>query len=304
MPLQNQVMTEAATDPHRPTTVIQLDDGPVEYRLDRRGGGTVVIFHGGHMRAGLALGETIFTDLGYTVLVPSRPGYGRTPVTTGRSPSGFIQVVRQLCDHLGIERIAAAVGMSAGGPTALAMASRYPQLVQRLILQSAVGFLSWPERRTRLAAYVAFNGATERITWALVRSLIRHAPTTGLRLMLRDLSIKPASHVIASLSDQDRAAMLALFCGMRSGHGFRNDLRNGPAPMQEITQPTLIIASRYDGSVPPSHAESLAAGIPHAELVQSEADSHLIWYSSDYAVIAERIDQFLSSDPRVPPTRQ
>jgi pimeloyl-ACP methyl ester carboxylesterase len=290
-------MTEAATDPHRPTTVIQLDAGPVEYRLDRRDGGTVVIFHGGHMRAGLALGENIFTDLGYTVLVPSRPGYGRTPVTTGRSPSGFIRVVRQLCDHLGIERIAAVVGISAGGPTAVAMAARSPEVVQRLILQSAVGFLPWPDRRTRLAAYLAFNGATERISWALVRSLMRHAPTTGLRLLLRDLSTKPAGHVIASLSDQDRAAMLALFSGMRSEHGFLNDLRGGPALMQEITQPTLIIASRYDGSVPLAHAESLAAGIPHAELVQSEADSHFIWYSSDYAVIADRIERFLSSDP-------
>jgi pimeloyl-ACP methyl ester carboxylesterase len=297
MPLQNRIMTAAATDPHRPTIVVQLDAGPVEYRLDRRDGGTVVIFHGGHMRAGLALGENIFTDLGYTVLVPSRPGYGRTPVTTGRSPSGFIRVVRQLCDHLGIERIAAVVGISAGGPTAVAMAARSPEVVQRLILQSAVGFLPWPDRRTRLAAYLAFNGATERISWALVRSLMRHAPTTGLRLLLRDLSTKPAGHVIASLSDQDRAAMLALFSGMRSEHGFLNDLRGGPALMQEITQPTLIIASRYDGSVPLAHAESLAVGIPHAELVQSEADSHFIWYSSDYAVIADRIERFLSSDP-------
>jgi hypothetical protein len=49
--------------------------------------------------------------------------------------------------------------------------------------------------------------------------------------------------------------------------------------------------------VPLAHAESLAAGIPHAELVQSEADSHFIWYSSDYAVIADRIERFLSSDP-------
>lgn len=297
MPLQNQIMTEAAIDPHRRTTVVQLDDGPVEYRLDRRDGGTVVIFHGGHMRAGLALGENVFTSLGYTVLVPSRPGYGRTPVTTGRSPSGFVEVVRQLCDHLGIERIGAAVGISAGGPTALAMASGYPQVVQRLILQSAVAFLPWPDRRTRLAAYVAFNSATEKITWALVRSLMRHAPTIGLRLMLRDLSTKPAGQVIASLSDQDRAAMLAVFSGMRSGHGFLNDLSSGPALMQEIGQPTLIIASRYDGSVPLSHAESLAVGIPHAELVESEADSHLIWYGGDYAVIADRIERFLSSDP-------
>jgi hypothetical protein len=41
----------------------------------------VVIFHGGHVRAGLALGEEVFAEAGYTLLVPSRPGYGRTPLS-------------------------------------------------------------------------------------------------------------------------------------------------------------------------------------------------------------------------------
>ncbi|MFI9561569.1 hypothetical protein [Nonomuraea endophytica] len=62
----------------RPTAVARLTAGPVEYRLERRGEAAVVILHGGHMRAGLALGEEVFGAAGYTVLVPSRPGYGQT----------------------------------------------------------------------------------------------------------------------------------------------------------------------------------------------------------------------------------
>jgi hypothetical protein len=39
----------------RETAVARLDAGVVEYRLDRRGEATVLVFHGGHMRAGLPL---------------------------------------------------------------------------------------------------------------------------------------------------------------------------------------------------------------------------------------------------------
>jgi pimeloyl-ACP methyl ester carboxylesterase len=69
----------------RPTTVTELSCGPVKYRLEHHGlhhghddSSTVLILHGGHMRASLPLGEEVFTEAGYSVLVPSRPGYGRT----------------------------------------------------------------------------------------------------------------------------------------------------------------------------------------------------------------------------------
>lgn len=99
-----------------PTTVTRLDAGPVEYRLEQRGDTSVVIFHGGHMRAGLALGEDVFAEAGHTLLVPSRPGYGRTPLSTGTSVSGFCDVTRALCTQLGITTINAVVGISGGWP--------------------------------------------------------------------------------------------------------------------------------------------------------------------------------------------
>jgi pimeloyl-ACP methyl ester carboxylesterase len=126
------------------TEVVKLTQGKVEYRLRRRSRATVIVFHGGHMRAGLALGEDVFADTDCSVLVPSRPGYGRTPVSTGRSVTGFAEVTTALCARLGIARVAAVVGVSGGGPTAVAMAARHPAIVERLILQSAVGPLPWP----------------------------------------------------------------------------------------------------------------------------------------------------------------
>ncbi|WP_328825949.1 hypothetical protein OHT77_00930 [Streptomyces sp. NBC_00252] len=44
-----------------PTGIAQLSRGLVEFRYEPRGPATVVIFYGGHLRAGLSLGEEVFT---------------------------------------------------------------------------------------------------------------------------------------------------------------------------------------------------------------------------------------------------
>jgi pimeloyl-ACP methyl ester carboxylesterase len=281
----------------RPTAVACLPAGRVEYRLDRRGEAVVWVFHGGHVRAGLALGEEVFAAAGDTVLAPSRPGYGRTPLSTGRSVEGYTDMVRALCAHLGIDRVAAVVGVSGGGPTAATMAARHADLVERLILVSAVGWLPFPDRRTRLGAHLMFAAMTEQLTWAGVHALARAAPDACLRMMLRSLSTRPVGEVVAALRAEDRAMLLALFAQMRSGRGFLNDLRPTPDITARIDQPTLVIATRTDRGVPFAHAQSLASTIRHAQLVESRAHSHFVWLGPDWPAIAQRIRAFLDTDP-------
>ncbi|MFF0130375.1 alpha/beta fold hydrolase [Streptomyces mirabilis] len=285
----------------RRTQLAEVAQGPVEFRLDRRGPATVVILYGGHMRAELALGEEVFAQAGCSILVPSRPGYGATPISTGRSQGGFADVSAALCARLGITEVAAVVGVSGGGPTAVTMAARHPALVRRLILQSAVGPLPWPDRRTYLGAHVLFAPRVERGTWAGVRTLLRYAPDAGLRMLLHHLTTLPVRDVVAGLSPESRAELVALFSRMRSGHGFLNDLkttRHPVPPANGITQPALVIASRRDGAVPFAHAQALVAALPHAQRVESRSDSHLIWFGEDWPSIAERIRAFLGPGSR------
>ncbi|MER6004516.1 alpha/beta hydrolase [Nonomuraea angiospora] len=289
------VSTSDAAFAERTTNVARLPAGQVEYRLEGKGPRTILVFHGGHTRAGLAQGEEVFADAGFAVLAPSRPGYGRTPMTTGTTPAGFADATSQLCRTLGIERLAAAVGISAGGRTALTMAARHPHLVERVILQSAVGFLPWPDRLTRLGGRVVFNARVEAGTWAILRSLVRLAPSLGLRLLLRDLSALPARQVLAGLSTAERATLAGLFTVMRSGGGFVADMLPVPDCAAQVSQPTLVIATRNDRSVPFAHAESLAAAMPNAELVDTRADSHMIWFGPDYPRIAAKIRDFLAA---------
>jgi pimeloyl-ACP methyl ester carboxylesterase len=132
---------------------------PAPYRLTGAGARTVLVLHGGHVSAAVPLGERDLLELGLRVRAVSRPGYGRTPLATARTRTEFADVVAQLCRHLEIDRLAAVVGMSHGGPSAVALAAGHPELVERLILESAVS--SFPGRAGEsVGAHLAFNAWT------------------------------------------------------------------------------------------------------------------------------------------------
>lgn len=281
-------------DAENSTRIAELSTGPVEYRWEQSGAETVLFFHGGHMRAGLPVGEEVFRELGYSVLAPSRPGYGRTPLRADNSPEGFARATAELCAHLGIDRLAAVVAISAGGLTGLQLAAREPSLLDRLILQAAVGFERWPDRRTRVAGSTVFNPISESFTWSVLRALVRHLPRVGLRAILGSLSVHPAGRVLDRLTESERAELVELFSRMRSGRGFREDLRYGrQPPVLTISQPTLIIASSGDGAVPIEQAESLANAIDGAELAVLDTDSHLIWFGPGSSAVENRVRAFL-----------
>jgi pimeloyl-ACP methyl ester carboxylesterase len=279
----------------QPTTVAQLSGGPVEYRFEQRGHDVVLVFHGGHMRAGLPLGEDVFEELGYSVLVPSRPGYGRTPLQPDSTPDGFAKTTAELCAHLGIDRLTAAMAMSAGGRTGLAMAANHPDLVPKLILEAAVGFQPWPDRRTRIGAKVLFNPVWERAVWLLVRTMMRRAPKTSLRVIMRPLSTEPPAAVVGGLSEEERATLAGLLARMRSGRGFSTDLKFARQPTTaKISQPTLVIASRGDGAVPLTQAESLKHNLENAALTVAGSTSHFLWFGPGSVEVS---DTFLSDVP-------
>lgn len=118
--------------------VATLNGGSVKYRRMPGPSSTVVVFHGGHMRAGLPLGEETLVAAGYDVLAVSRPGYGRTPLSAGPDPARFADLVLDLCTSLGVDEIVSSLGVSAGGPAAVALAQRASERVRSLVLVSTI----------------------------------------------------------------------------------------------------------------------------------------------------------------------
>src|SRR5690348_15573563 len=97
--------------------IVQLTNGPVEYRMVGQGQ-PMLVLNGGHTNCNSPLGHgQFFLEQGYQLIIPSRPGYGKTPVRTGRTAEAFADALACLLDHLHLEK-ATVVGISAAGPTA------------------------------------------------------------------------------------------------------------------------------------------------------------------------------------------
>ncbi len=131
--------------------------GPIEYVM--RGDGPVLLAcHG-------TSSDCFATDLvaplvaaGFSVLSPSRPGYGRTPLEVGRSAAEAAEALVALLDSQQVPKCSV-VAISGGGPTGITLAARFPQRVERLILVAAQ---SRPEERPHEPGYKdqsAFYGA-------------------------------------------------------------------------------------------------------------------------------------------------
>src|SRR5437763_16169698 len=137
----------------RMNTIAQTEKGPIEYRVVGQGP-AVLVLNGGHTNCNSPLGhEPFFLEQGYQLVIPSRPGYGKTPSSTGRTAEAFADALVGLLDHLHLERVIV-IGISAAGPTALQLAGRHPKRVSKLILQNAVTGGKFPANRTRVLAYL------------------------------------------------------------------------------------------------------------------------------------------------------
>ena len=274
----------------------RLKQGSVEYRVTGKKGPVALVLNGGHTNCNSPFGhERFFLDRGYQLIIPSRPGYGKTPSANGRNAEVFCDVLSDLLDDLQLEKVVV-IGISGGGPTALQLAGRYPQRVNKLILQNAVTGGKLSPTSTRLGAYVFFNRWVEGWTWRAFRFLARVSPVAVLKIMMGSLSSLNPAQVVAMMSQAQRDKALGLLLALQSGTGFLNDYYHTCGELSRITAPTLIIRSRYDGSIDESHATYALERIPHAQLFVSPAESHLLWFSEYNQAIEQKMEQFLETN--------
>lgn len=272
--------------------IVQVENGAIEYRTAGNGP-AILVLNGGHTNCNSPLGhEQFLLSLGYQLIIPSRPGYGKTPSSTGKTAEAFADALVALLDELQLEQVIV-IGISAAGPTTLQLAGRHPERVSKVILQNAVTGGRFPALGTRLGAYLVFNPWMEQWTWAAFRSFARAAPLSALKIMIGSLSSLNPAQVVATMSQEQQQAALYFLLASRSGAGFMHDLHHFCGDLRRITAPTLVIVSKYDGSMDMSHASYAADHIPNAELFLSPAESHLMWFSAYNAAIETKMRAFL-----------
>ncbi len=275
--------------------IVRTSRGVIEYTL--HGSGPVVLHcHGTSTDCfSTCLAEPLL-KAGFSMLTPSRPGYGRTELRVGHTAAEAADALVLLLDELGIQSCSL-LGVSGGGPTAVALAAAYPQRVDRLVLAAA---LAHPETRVSEPSYkiqMAFYGPMHSFMWGMLGMMSRISPRSMIRQTMSTFSTHDPDQVVPLLSASDREDICRFYQGRSSRRGALNDAthRVGADLLKKICQPTLVVHSREDRSVPFTHAEWSLQHIPRAELCEAGGTGHFFWVGPDAPRIGHKVAEFLTA---------
>lgn len=266
--------------------------GPIEYTLLGEGP-VVLVSHGTSSNCFSSAGSDPLLEAGFSVLTPSRPGYGRTPSSVGASAAQSAEAMIALLDYLGIETCAAKA-ISGGGPTGIALAANHPHRIRRLALVAAI---ARPEERASEPAFQsqkAFYGPLHGMFWNMLGLMSRLSAANMAKQTMAIFSAHDPEDAFNQLTPEDIQAICRFYQGRSSRRGALNDLAHkvGSELLQSVQAQTLVIHSPEDKSVPFSHAEWALAHIPNVELCQSGATGHFYWVGPDYPKISQKLVSF------------
>ncbi|WP_342387578.1 alpha/beta fold hydrolase [Salinicoccus bachuensis] len=269
----------------------------IEYSIAGSGQESVLLLHGGHSNCYETFSFGTLVEKGFTVVLPSRPGYGKTSKEIGGSLAEAGAHYIDLLNHLGIEKVHV-LAVSAGGPSGIHLAAKYPDRVETLVLQSAVT-KEWlgPEDALYRISRIIFHPRVEKVTWKLLSTFNNIFPNFVYRRMLPSFSTLSYEEAAGKMSEGDVEAVRKMNARQSSGEGFLIDLsQTGQITeqyLQDISCPTLIIHSRNDASVPTDHPLHAHENIPDSRLIMTDSWGHLIWLGKHAEEIDEAVVKFL-----------
>ncbi len=271
--------------------VINTKLGNIEY--NSIGKGTAIVFvHGGHSSCNETLCHKGFDLDKYQLITPSRPGYGNTPLENNQTPKQAADLIIELINHLSLGKIVV-YGISAGGLTAIEIASNYPNKVSKLILASAIS-KKWLDENDKIykTAKKMFNPRMEKFVWGMVKFFSQIFPNTIANSFYPQFS-SSSKH---KLKKSDVQELLSTMKHYNSKTGFLNDIDQNinHGTIAKIKCPTLIIHSKNDSSVPFEHALYSNKMIDNSVMVKLNNEwGHLFWIGTDSKKSIEKTIKFI-----------
>jgi pimeloyl-ACP methyl ester carboxylesterase len=249
----------------RDSTVVQTAKGPIEY-AEIGHGSPVLIAHGdpgGYDQVYQVLKLQHAENGDFKYIIPSRPGYLRTPLSVGKTPKEQAVAFAALLDALKIERVAV-IGGSGGGPSAIEFAALYPERCIALVLEAAI--------TTKIVApKPGFAEATIKNTVGYDFSfwLLKNPFVAGLQA--KDPNDPEITAIATAILNS------AIPYARRKG-GWDNDTEQwtklAELPLASIRCPTLILQGTADQNVPPAQAELAHSQIAGSKLVTLPGQDH------------------------------
>ena len=290
------------------STVVETTQGPVEYSIIGEGP-AVLVLHGtlgGYDQ--LQPMVRLLNAGSYRFIFVSRPGYLRTPLSTGGGFEEQADAYAALLDELGIDQVAV-LAISGGGPSALQFALRYPERCWGMVMLSAnadveAGNANRASERSgesarqppRVVTNIVFSDLS---SWVLVGAS-KLLPRQFLTVLVgeeyvEEVLIDPAKRALYTES-VDSLALLS-----RRRAGALNDgaqfLTFTGYPFQDVTAPMLILHGASDNAVNTAQPRHLDATVPDSRFIEIEGGTHYMLISH-HDILAPLILDFL--DAHVP----
>jgi pimeloyl-ACP methyl ester carboxylesterase len=289
---------------------IEIDRGDRVLRVREAGdpdGPAVIYFHGTPgSRLDLGFGEHIAGEQGIRLLSFDRPGYGGSTA----APFGLASIAADahaVADGLDVARFAT-LGMSGGGPGALAAATVPGGRVIRVGVASGAGpFQLVPGALDGLddddraavallpadpaAAAAGFAAGFEPLVDMVAPGGPGPAAAFADLLSPRDSELMEDPRLVSALAATMREALRT----GTSGGGWDNVSWIGPwdVDLRTIRCPVLLWCGTDDRFAPPAHGRWLAENLPDARLVMRQGEGHF----GIMEHLGEMLDALTGPDP-------
>jgi len=197
-------------------------------------------------------------EKGFRVIRYDTRGHGESPVPAGPyTIDDLTDDLILLLVRLGVAK-AHVVGLSLGGMTAMRLAARRPDLVDRMVVLCTSAYLEPSSAWTDRAALVRANG-----TRAVGDAVVTRWYTAAHLAAHPDVRAASAA-VVAETPAEGYAACCEVIAAM--------DLR---PDLPSIAAPTLAIAGAEDPATPPPELQVIAESVPDCDLLVVEGAAHL-----------------------------
>jgi pimeloyl-ACP methyl ester carboxylesterase len=242
-------------------------------------------------------------ERGLRVIAPDRPGYGRSEYRRNTSLMRSAEDFISLADALDLKRLAV-IGVSGGGPHAIATVSAIPNRVALLALVSPVGPVAECRKQVRMSRMhrliftrmVRSPQACATFFWSL-RGMVRLAPGVAYRALQQ--RVTRSDQGVLGRPEVKANLQAAIREGLKPGiKGALQDLRLFCSPwglaLPEVDVPTVVWQGSDDTIVPANAAYYLARQLPNCRLDVIQEAGHY-WGFANFARVLDTVRAALRS---------
>jgi len=240
--------------------------------------------------------EALAEKLKIRVIVPDRPGLGRSDFQPGRRIGDWPADVIALADHLALTRFAV-VGYSGGGPYAAACALKIPERLTHVGIVSGTGPFDEPGLSAAInpsnLRFIELSRTTpwlSRMMLRLMGVIVKRWPS---RFITEAMAGLPATdQAVLARPDFQRAFVALIKEGLRSGpRGAQLDSALMASPWdfrpQEIQVAVHLWHGEADANAPLAMGQYLATNIPNCRASFYPGEGHL-------SLMAKHVEEILN----------